>query len=112
MLVGAFSASVTIGGHGLTLVLAALLGCAATQCFNDYEDREVDALNASFRPIPSGGLSASSVIVGGHLLTLAWALLSLCCAPEAALIKPSTPLPGEAELAARKGTWTYKPGSA
>lgn len=33
-------------------------------------------------------------------------------APEAALIKPSTPLPGEAELAARKGTWTYKPGSA
>lgn len=86
MLVGAFSASVTIQGHGVTLVLAALLGCAATQCFNDYEDREVDALNASFRPIPSGSLSASSVIIAGHLLTLAWALLSLCCAPEAALI--------------------------
>ena len=28
------------------------------------------------------------------------------------LIKPSTPLPGEAELAARKGSWTYQPGQA
>lgn len=28
------------------------------------------------------------------------------------LIKPSTPLPGEAELAARKGTWKYTPEGA
>lgn len=28
------------------------------------------------------------------------------------LVKPSKALPGEAELAARKGTWTYKPGAA
>ncbi|MGR3803579.1 hypothetical protein [Marinibacterium profundimaris] len=33
--------------------------------------------------------------------------------PEGAmLVKPSTPLPGEAELAARKGTWKYTPGGA
>ena len=35
-------------------------------------------------------------------------------APDEAepLIKPSTPLPGEAELAARKGTWKYTPEGA
>lgn len=86
MLVGAYSASEQLDEYAPLLVLAALLGCAATQCFNDYEDREVDALNASFRPIPSGGLEAERVIVVGHLLTLGWFVLSLCCERQAALI--------------------------
>lgn len=33
-------------------------------------------------------------------------------APDRAVVQPSTALPGEADLAARKGTWTYRPQTA
>ncbi|PRP92854.1 prenyltransferase [Enhygromyxa salina] len=84
--VGACAADLQLRELWLVLPVAALVGCAATQCFNDYEDREIDAVNAAFRPIPSGGLEAREVLVGGHLFTIAWVLLSLLYSTAAAAI--------------------------
>lgn len=87
MLVGAHSAtrSLDVPLWGC-LIAAAVLGCAATQAFNDFEDRHVDATNAPFRPLPSGRLSARAVLLGGYVLTLGWALLSVAIEPWAALV--------------------------
>lgn len=40
-----------------------------TQTLNDWEDREIDAINEPYRPIPSGAISEGEVI--GQI----WALL-------------------------------------
>lgn len=33
-----------------------------TQTLNDWEDREIDAINEPYRPIPSGAISRDQVI--------------------------------------------------
>lgn len=87
MLVGAHAVDANLGwGDWLTLIVSALLGCTATQAFNDYEDREVDALNAGFRPLPAGRLRPQTVLRGGWLAAIAWALLAGWSEPRAALI--------------------------
>lgn len=84
MVAGAASVTTSLTpGLWAALVASAVLGCAATQSFNDYEDREVDARNASFRPLPSGRLSPRAALVGGHVFTSTWAALAL--EPRAAL---------------------------
>lgn len=58
MLVGAYCVDSTPGFTAwLLLVVSAILGCTATQAFNDYEDREGDALNAAFRLLQRAGCS-------------------------------------------------------
>nr|WP_255216381.1 UbiA family prenyltransferase [Pseudenhygromyxa sp. WMMC2535] len=86
MLVGACAASSQLGELWGVLALASILGCAATQCFNDYEDREVDGQNAAFRPIPSGVLAPHEVLIVGHVLIAIWAGLSLIYSGWAAAI--------------------------
>jgi 4-hydroxybenzoate polyprenyltransferase len=87
MLVGSYAADPTLGSkYSLILCICAVLGCAATQSYNDYGDREVDAQNADFRPIPSQRLSAREVLIGGHLITTLWVLISLIYSPVAAII--------------------------
>ncbi len=86
MLVGAYAVPAGIGWHAVGLVLCAILGCAATQAFNDYEDRQVDKENASFRPIPSGRLSPREVLVGGYLCTFLFAGVAALMDPWAALV--------------------------
>jgi 4-hydroxybenzoate polyprenyltransferase len=84
MLVGASAATSSFPRIWPVLAIAATLGCAAIQCFNDHEDRAVDVQNAAFRPIPSGRLGASEVLVAGQLLILVWALISLYFSAAAA----------------------------
>lgn len=86
ILVGACAADACFPSMWPMLTIAAVLGCAATQCFNDFEDRVVDHSNAPFRPIPSGRLEAQQVLVVGHLLMLAWALVSCLHSTKAAAI--------------------------
>jgi 4-hydroxybenzoate polyprenyltransferase len=86
MLVGACGISTGLRDSWLVLAVSACLGCAAIQCFNDYEDRHVDAHNANWRPIPSGRLHAGAVLIAGHLFTALWFLLSLWHSATAAII--------------------------
>lgn len=91
MLVGAHVIDPAPGlGTWLILLVSALLGCTATQAFNDYEDRDVDALTADFRPLPSGRLQPAMVLRGGWLASLAWGLLAWWIEPRAALIVLAT----------------------
>ena len=56
-------------GHGITNQLAALvcmvmsgpLLAGYTQTINDYYDRDIDAINEPYRPIPSGAISLGQV---------------------------------------------------
>ena len=82
---GAYAAPAELGWPWLGLGLASLLGCAATQAFNDYEDRNVDKQNASFRPIPSGRLSPRTVLIGGYASTIAFAAITFWLEPWAVL---------------------------
>ena len=86
MFVGAFAVVPSIGNRSWVLIVAALLGCMVTQCFNDYEDRKTDLANASFRPIPSGRLVASRVLAAGYLCTLVWLVVSALCSVAAAAV--------------------------
>jgi 4-hydroxybenzoate polyprenyltransferase len=87
MLVGAYCVDSTPGfTNWVLLVISAIVGCTATQAFNDYEDREGDAKNAAFRPLPAGRLQPAAVLWGGRLLTLAWAGLAALVDIRAALI--------------------------
>ncbi len=76
MLVGAATTPASLHDSWPALLLAACLGCAAIQCFNDYEDRQVDRHNANWRPIPSGRLSPASVRAAGHGFILMWLALA------------------------------------
>ena len=77
MLVGALvvNDNLPVSAYAI-LVVGALLGTAAVQSYNDYEDREEDQVNAPFRPIPSGALSADFVLVNGHICAILHCLLS------------------------------------
>jgi 4-hydroxybenzoate polyprenyltransferase len=81
MLAGAYSSPVAEPWRLLIVLVAAMLGCAVTQSYNDYEDRDVDKVNAPFRPLPSGRLAPKSVLLGGHGLALVGALMSLAAEP-------------------------------
>ncbi|KFF41882.1 MAG: chlorophyll synthase ChlG [Candidatus Atelocyanobacterium thalassa] len=45
------------------MVLSGPLMTGYTQTLNDFYDREIDAINEPYRPIPSGAISVSQVIV-------------------------------------------------
>jgi 4-hydroxybenzoate polyprenyltransferase len=78
MLVGTLSATPSVPTDVAVFVtIAALLGTAGVQSYNDYEDRNEDSVNAAFRPIPAGELSAAFVLWNGHVCFAAWLLLSL-----------------------------------
>lgn len=81
MIAGAYAQAEAPLSRLLLLIVAATLGCAATQSFNDYEDRGADAINAAFRPLPSGRLRAASVLYGGHLFALVGAAVSAIVEP-------------------------------
>ncbi len=49
---------------------------AGTMCINDYFDREIDALNAPSRPIPSGLVTASCALETGILLAVLGLIVS------------------------------------
>ena len=83
--VGAYSGGRPEGWVLLYLLLSAVLGCACTQAFNDYEDRDVDRINAPFRPIPSGRISPREGLLGGYLAAIAWAVTALAITPMAAV---------------------------
>lgn len=86
MLAGAYARASEPSWRMLVLLLAALLGCAVTQSFNDYEDREVDSVTAPARPLPSGRLRARSVLLGGHLFALIGAVMSFVVEPMTVVI--------------------------
>jgi len=59
------------------MVLAGPFMCGFTQTINDWYDRDLDAINEPYRPIPSGKISAMEVysqiaflIIGGGILAL------------------------------------------
>ncbi|MEM0329226.1 MAG: UbiA family prenyltransferase [Nitrososphaerota archaeon] len=77
----------------LSLVTAYGL-CGSSMGFNDYFDREVDQVNAPWRPIPSGAISASeavafSAIIGAAGLASS-ALTSIQCLVVASLAYASS----------------------
>jgi len=51
------------------MVMAGPFLTGYTQTINDYYDREIDAINEPYRPIPSGKISESQVV------TQIWVLL-------------------------------------
>jgi len=51
------------------MILSGPILTGYTQTLNDWEDREIDAINEPYRPIPSGAITESEVI------TQIWALL-------------------------------------
>ncbi len=63
-LCGAISTGESLSEHWLVLlaglILAGPLMCAMSQTMNDYFDREVDAINEPYRPIPSGQISKNA----------------------------------------------------
>lgn len=62
-------------------VLIALLLYSAGLLLNDYFDRAIDAVERPRRPIPSGAVAASAVLVAGLGLVLAALLLGLLLGP-------------------------------
>ncbi len=57
------------------LILAGPLMCAMSQTMNDYFDREVDAINEPYRPIPAGQISKdASWIITFTLIGVAFAV--------------------------------------
>jgi chlorophyll synthase len=60
------------------LVLAGPLMCAMSQTMNDYFDREVDAINEPYRPIPAGQISKDAswiitfALIGGAFALSYW----------------------------------------
>jgi len=78
-LCGAISTGESLSENWLVLVaglvLAGPLMCAMSQTMNDYFDREVDAINEPYRPIPSGQISKdASWIITFALIGTAFAL--------------------------------------
>lgn len=86
MLAGAYAGPTIPSWRLAALGLAAILGCAVTQSFNDYEDRHVDNVNAPFRPLPAGRLRPRNVLWGGHIFALAGVVLSALAAPASVAI--------------------------
>ncbi len=78
-LCGAISTGESLSENWLVLVaglvLAGPLMCAMSQTMNDYFDREVDAINEPYRPIPAGQISKdASWIITFALIGAAFAL--------------------------------------
>ncbi|CAB9508909.1 Prenyltransferase [Seminavis robusta] len=69
----------------MLLSFFALISTAAVQSFNDYEDRHADAVNAKFRPIPSGLFTADSVLLNGYVCASLSCLLSAPISLEASI---------------------------
>ena len=82
---GAVSSGQAFAGQGLAvaagIVLSGPLLCASSQAVNDWQDRDVDAINQPDRPIPSGRITPNQ----GAAIAIAWTLLS---AFVAALLGP------------------------
>jgi chlorophyll/bacteriochlorophyll a synthase len=77
---GVVSASVPLSGRWPLIFTGALLAgplvCATSQAVNDWYDREVDAINEPYRPIPSGRVPGQ----WGFYIGLGWTALSLAVA--------------------------------
>lgn len=58
------------------IILTGPLVCATSQIVNDWYDRDVDAINEPYRPIPSGRVPGT----WGFWLAILWTLMSLCVA--------------------------------
>lgn len=74
LLCGAISSGEISLQNILTLSLTALLVgpglCTATQLLRSYFERDLDAVNFPFRPIPSGRISPDAVVAGGLFAAL------------------------------------------
>ena len=64
----------------------AFFATTAIQSFNDYEDRDTDATNASFRPIPAGKFTPHFVLVNGVFCGALTCALSYVISPSSALV--------------------------
>lgn len=77
---GIVSSGVSVSGHWpqifLGVLLAGPLVCGSSQIWNDWFDRDVDAINEPDRPIPSGRVPGN----WGLILGCSWAALSLAVA--------------------------------
>lgn len=78
--------------HAEKLILsfiAAYCLCGSSMGFNDYFDKDVDRINAPWRPIPSGTISESDAIITSSILALfgmaAAAATSMPCLVVAAI---------------------------
>lgn len=60
------------------MLLSGPLMTGYTQTLNDYYDREIDAINEPYRPIPSGAISIPRVITQIIVLLLAGLILAVC----------------------------------
>jgi chlorophyll synthase len=58
------------------MLLAGPLMTGYTQTLNDYYDREIDAINEPYRPIPSGAISIPQVITQIAVLLVSGILLA------------------------------------
>jgi chlorophyll synthase len=58
------------------MILAGPILTGYTQTLNDWEDREIDAINEPYRPIPSGAISPKEVIAQIWILLLSGIALS------------------------------------
>lgn len=81
------------GGHSirdaLLLFLSSMLIGAAGNVINDYFDRDIDAVNKPWRPIPSGRISPRAALIGFAVMTALGlgiaALLPIQCLVVAAI---------------------------
>lgn len=77
MLAGLFSAPNPPPVRVAVGIFWAFLGCLGCQAWNDYQDVEVDCVNAPHRPIPSGRLSKKEVHRLIHFILLAGLITAL-----------------------------------
>ncbi len=61
------------------MLLAGPLLTGYTQILNDYYDRDLDAINEPYRPIPSGAISLPQVITQIWVLLIAGLVLAFAC---------------------------------
>lgn len=81
MLVGARGAGVTWSPAVLAAALAAICLGAVANAFNDYDDRDIDAIIHPHRPLPSGAVTPNAALRAVAIGALGGVLLSMVARP-------------------------------